>query len=75
MQPHKVNGVRVEVLQKGCLNKRRFSDEFAARAVGMDLPHTAYVYRCSNCQGWHLTKNRQRDQSMKSDFYLKEHAA
>lgn len=45
-----------------CRNKRRYSDEFTARAgVQIFLQHNtnendrAWVYHCPECGGWHMT--------------------
>lgn len=52
--------------QTNCKNKVRYSDEFAARAgsmVSIELHGNVdelYVYKCRHCNGWHLTKQRQR---------------
>ena len=44
-----------------CNQKKRYSDEFVARAVGASLSvqfSTAelYMYKCSNCRGYHITR-------------------
>lgn len=45
-----------------CDHKRRYSDEFAARAAAQHSIRTIgdvlilYVYHCTECRGWHLTK-------------------
>lgn len=47
---------------KNCRAKRRYADELAARAAGMDALHRyhnapcLYVYQCQHCHGWHLTR-------------------
>jgi hypothetical protein len=47
--------------EKTCQRKRRYADEFAARAAGMQTlcankkQGEIHVYRCSVCRGWHLT--------------------
>lgn len=44
-----------------CENKRRFSDEFAARAAAQERLQKIGqmdglgIYRCPHCKGWHLT--------------------
>jgi hypothetical protein len=56
-----------------CLKKRRFTDEIAARAAamvalkeaGLELRRGLWVYRCPECQGWHLTRNCQGWRSAK----------
>jgi hypothetical protein len=71
MRPKKISGVEVWKLEKGCWNKRRFADEYAARALAMDLPTTGYVYKCQHCNGWHITSKRIGKRA-RSDFYLQE---
>jgi hypothetical protein len=50
-----------------CASKRRYPDEALARATAMDAlerrPEVGklYVYRCPKCNGWHLTKQRNRN--------------
>jgi hypothetical protein len=47
-----------------CQKKRRFSDEFAARAAAQERLQQLgqkdglSVYRCPHCMGWHLTSKR-----------------
>lgn len=50
-----------------CQNKRRFIDEVSAKAIGMVQLEECFngvrlwVYRCTHCDGWHLTsKNKGR---------------
>lgn len=50
--------------QLACANKRRYSDEFAARAaaqhvITVDSPERLWVYQCEFCRGWHLTSRKQ----------------
>lgn len=48
-----------------CIKKRRYSDEFAARAAGQSLLQQkgqkdgVGIYRCPHCDGWHLTSKRR----------------
>lgn len=49
-----------------CLRKTRHSDEMLARLSAVHLFETKqatvdelFVYRCPNCRGWHLTKNKR----------------
>lgn len=48
-----------------CANKRRHPDEHTARSIAMDAitrygtANVLYVYRCPECHGWHLTRNKQ----------------
>lgn len=47
-----------------CQKKRRFSDEFAARAATQERlqqlawPDGLSVYRCPLCTGWHMTSKK-----------------
>ena len=47
-----------------CRSKKRYSDEFAARACASltcehwNLP-AAGVYHCPECKGWHITTNKK----------------
>lgn len=47
-----------------CQKKRRFSDEYAARAAAqerlqiMGMVDGLSVYRCPHCKGWHLTSQK-----------------
>jgi hypothetical protein len=49
-----------------CLNKRRFSDEYAARAATqarlqqIGEKDGLAVYRCPECSGWHMTSRHSR---------------
>jgi len=51
-----------DAVVRSCTSKSRFSDEPAARAVAMHMLQTgviptrrAWVYRCGECRGWHIT--------------------
>lgn len=51
-----------EARVRSCTSKSRFSDEPAARAVAMHMLQSgvietkrAWVYRCIECRGWHIT--------------------
>lgn len=74
--PRKANGVDVELLRKleqhraelvarACDGKKRYADEYAARASGTlcmqkyGSEHQLYFYRCRHCRGYHLTKAEQ----------------
>lgn len=57
-----------EAWQRTCLSKRRYSDELAARAVGVNrlrrgdvATDRLWTYQCGNCRGWHLTKRPDDD--------------
>lgn len=47
-----------------CLKKRRFGDEYAARAAAQERlqflgrKDGLAVYRCPECRGWHLTSQK-----------------
>lgn len=49
---------------RNCIKKRRFSDEFAARAACQERLQQLgqkdglSVYHCPHCNGWHLTSKR-----------------
>ena len=50
----------LKLQDRTCRAKRRFSDELAARAaalvrIGTGAIATLWVYRCTQCRGWHLT--------------------
>lgn len=72
-QPKKVSGVPVEKLLRACRSKRRFSDDFAARAVALTKEPPLYVYQCPHCNGWHLT-SKEGGKKRRADFHLKEQA-
>ncbi len=53
---------RGRALFRGCLSKSRYSDEPLARAhamhmleAGLVTGEKAWVYRCGECAGWHIT--------------------
>lgn len=73
--PSRRNGAAVSTIIRGCESKRRFPDRIEAMAVGLSLSEETgsktYVYRCSFCCGWHLTRNRQ-GASNAVDFYIKQ---
>lgn len=62
MKPNRSHGRTQAQWEAMCLKKRRFPDEYVARAVAQetlgdpasDVDHL-FVYRCPNCRGWHLT--------------------
>lgn len=72
-RPRKTNGVETAIIeqiaahraavQRTCHAKRRYADEHAARAVGIECmaesTYPLYIYRCPCCKGWHLTKQEQ----------------
>jgi hypothetical protein len=71
MKPIKSNGYTPEQAFKMCESKLRYPDEITARAAGMasleQLPDRAdrlYTYNCPLCRGWHLTKRRNRAESV-----------
>lgn len=54
-----------------CHRKRRFTDEFVARAaaqIELEQRHVTidklWVYRCHECSGWHLTSKAKSRKSM-----------
>jgi hypothetical protein len=57
-----------------CASKRRWSDEVSARAGAMSAiqfyqnTDRLWVYRCKECNGWHLTsKDNGRRQMVTAD--------
>jgi hypothetical protein len=56
----------LKVNVRNCLNKRRYSDEFAARAAAQASikrhgnAQALWVYQCTECRGWHLTHKNQK---------------
>lgn len=61
--PDRQHGMLVQHIERGCISKNRYSDEFAARAMGRIMSKQnavpLWVYRCKLCSGWHLTKHPQ----------------
>lgn len=59
--------------QINCLNKRRYPDEFSARAGAMHAVGTyrrveeLHVYKCVICGGWHLTRQVQHGAGVTAD--------
>lgn len=55
----------IKVAVRNCQAKRRFSDEFAARAAAQERLQQLgqkdglSVYRCPLCAGWHLTSKKK----------------
>jgi hypothetical protein len=64
--PRRRNGVLVTTIERGCESKRRYPDELTARAAGQFYSAknevTLYLYPCSLCRGWHLTRKVQRNE-------------
>lgn len=62
-QPLRRSGMLVSTILRGCEGKRRYSDEFGARAAGqcLEVENSVklYMYPCEVCRGWHLTKTKQ----------------
>lgn len=54
----------IKLVVHNCEKKRRFSDEFAARAAAQERLQQLgqkdglSVYRCPLCAGWHLTSKK-----------------
>jgi hypothetical protein len=71
-QPLRRNGVLLKNILRGCEGKRRYSDEFGARAAGQCLQDEnqvkLYMYPCKLCLGWHLTKTKQRNEKHDVDY-------
>jgi len=71
--PNRNHGKTNEAWAKMCLSKTRYSDEYTARAGAFHLfeapetvrhkdglPPKLWVYKCTNCRGWHMTKSEVR---------------
>lgn len=62
--PLRRNGKLVTTIAKGCENKVRYSDEYAARGAGQILQQQyggkLYLYPCDICRGFHITKVMQK---------------
>lgn len=86
--PSKKNGILVQVLEdfkqrqaesreRACGSKKRFADEYAARAVGTKAmernvdQEQLYFYPCQHCRGYHLTR-RARPPYYAVDYLEKE---
>lgn len=71
-QPLRRNGILLSTILRGCEGKRRYSDEFGARAAGQCLQEEnqvkLYMYPCQLCYGWHLTKTPQRKERHDVDY-------
>jgi hypothetical protein len=84
--PAKIDGVNAEVLakiaecnrrsQECCARKKRYADEWAARAQGThemesgQATQQLYVYKCKWCLGHHLTRQQQPRHNA-VDYYFK----
>lgn len=70
--PLRRNGNLGAFIERSCSNKTRYSDEFDARAAGAifsrDGHKRLFVYPCTVCRGWHLTKSWQQDQTRKVEL-------
>lgn len=70
--PMRRNGMLVSKIKRSCEDKRRYPDEFVARASGQwskaqSGEEKLYIYRCRLCRGWHLTKVHQ-NKTMSVDY-------
>ena len=70
--PLRRNGHLVSHIVRGCESKRRFSDEYGARAAGQitgeEKQLKLYIYPCDLCRGWHLTRNKQQRKDRAVDY-------
>ncbi len=70
--PLRSHGQLVALVKRGCSDKRRYCDEYAARAAGQEREAQSgfkmYVYHCKICRGVHLTRNRQNNPMMAVDW-------
>lgn len=61
MKPRRSHGRTNDQWDKMCLRKRRFPDEYVARASAQTTLQSnpdvgqLFVYQCPSCRGWHLT--------------------
>lgn len=71
-QPLRRSGMLVSQILRGCEGKRRYSDEFGARAAGQvareEMGKPFWIYKCEVCRGWHLTSKPNRKESLAADF-------
>lgn len=71
-QPLRKSGMLVAHILRGCEGKRRYSDEYGARAAGqcpqVENQVKLYMYPCELCRGWHLTRNKQRKERFDVDY-------
>lgn len=62
--PLRRNGRLVTTIVKGCEDKIRYSDDYAARGAGQIYQEQyggkMYLYPCKICRGYHLTKTPQK---------------
>lgn len=62
--PRRSHGMLVSSREKMWDSKRRFADQFAARASGSYLQakngDRLWIYQCTACGGWHLTSKPGR---------------
>lgn len=70
--PLRMNGKLLAKIARSCTSKARYSDEYGARAAGLLYQEWTgtklYLYPCSECRGWHLTKQPQRKDRHDVDF-------
>lgn len=71
-QPLRRSGMLLSTILRGCEGKRRYPDEFVARAVGQCFQERnqvkLYLYPCGLCRGWHLTRVKQRKEQHDVDY-------
>lgn len=75
-QPLRRNGLLVANILRGCEGKRRYPDEFVCKAAGQieqerappDEPVKLYMYPCTICKGWHLTRSKQSKDRYDVDY-------
>jgi hypothetical protein len=74
-QPLRRSGMLVSQILRGCEGKRRYPDEYVARAMAQiqqelnSLP--LYFYPCKICRGWHLTKHKQANPKHAASYEFK----
>ncbi len=68
MRPSKNFGLTDAERDRRCTGKRRYADEVSAIAAAMShierkAPEARlFTYRCPYCLGYHLTRNKQKNQ-------------
>lgn len=71
--PLRQNGHLVAAVERRCSHKNRYCDEATARAMGITQSiasgYKIYVYPCTICKGWHLTKSPQADRRREAGFF------
>jgi hypothetical protein len=60
---HRISEARAASNLRSCESKKRYADEYAARAAGcrhmVGGAQQLFIYKCKLCRGWHLTRRGQ----------------